>query len=183
MLIGLISDTHIPEAGKGISHEVREAFSGVDLILHGGDITVSRVLDQLEEIAPVIAAEGNHDEHLWADPRIEPIHRLDLEGHNVALIHRFGPVESDIDYLVSVWLDDIRPDIVVCGDSHYTFLEWKDNVLVINPGSPTLPRNLSPRLGNVGLLELHKGQVPTARIIDLSEGANSHLLRGFPKFA
>ena len=37
MLIGLISDTHIPEAGKDISPEVRVAFSGVDLILHGGD--------------------------------------------------------------------------------------------------------------------------------------------------
>jgi putative phosphoesterase len=183
MLIGLISDTHIPEAGKDISPEVRAAFSDVDLILHGGDITVSRVLDQLEEIAPVIAAEGNHDEHLWEDPRIEPIHRLDLEGHSIALIHRFGPVEADIDYLVSVWLEDIRPDIVVCGDSHYTFLEWKDDVLVINPGSPTLPRNLSPRLGNVGLLELYEDQAPSARIIDLSDGANSHLLQGFPKFA
>ena len=137
----------------------------------------------MEEIAPVIAAEGNHDEHLWEDPRIEPIQRLELEGHSVALIHRFGPVEADIDYLVSVWLEDIRPDIVVCGDSHYTFLEWKDDVLVINPGSPTLPRNLSPRLGNVGLLELYEDQAPSASIIDLSDGANSHLLRGFPKFA
>ena len=64
MRIGLISDTHIPEAGKEIWPEIRSAFAGVDLILHGGDITVGRVLDDLETIAPVLAAQGNHDEHL-----------------------------------------------------------------------------------------------------------------------
>ena len=57
MLIGLISDTHIPEAGKDISPEVRAAFSDVDLILHGGDITMSRVLDQLEEIVQTVGGQ------------------------------------------------------------------------------------------------------------------------------
>jgi predicted phosphodiesterase len=56
-------------------------------------------------------------------------------------------------------------------------------VLVINPGSPTLPRNLSPRLGNVGILELVSGKVPEAHIIDLADGKFAHLLQGFPKFA
>ena len=183
MRIGLISDTHIPEAGKEIWPEIRSAFDGVDLILHGGDITVSRVLDELETIAPVLAAQGNHDDHLYADPRVELIHHLELEGHSLALLHRFGPVESDINDLIHVWLDDVRPMVIVCGDSHYTYLEWKEDVLVINPGSPTLPRNLSPRLGNVGILELVSGKVPEAHIIDLADGEFVHLLQGFPKFA
>jgi predicted phosphodiesterase len=101
----------------------------------------------------------------------------------LALLHRFGPVESDINDLIHIWLDDVRPEIIVCGDSHYTYLEWKQDVLVINPGSPTLPRNLSPRLGNVGILELVSGKVPEAHIIDLADGEFAHLLQGFPKFA
>ena len=118
MRIGLISDTHIPEAGKEIWPEIRDAFSDVDIILHGGDITVARVLDELETIAPVLAAQGNHDDHLYEDPRVELIHHLEFEGHSLALLHRFGPIESEIDELIHIWLNDVRPEIIVCGDSH-----------------------------------------------------------------
>ena len=44
--------------------EVNIAFEGVDLILHAGDLEMVGVLDMLEEIAPVLAAEGNHDQGL-----------------------------------------------------------------------------------------------------------------------
>ncbi len=57
MLIGLISDTHIPWAVKELPPEVGEAFRGVDLILHAGDIYSHAVLDELERIAPVLAAK------------------------------------------------------------------------------------------------------------------------------
>ena len=36
--IGLISDTHIPEARASLWDQVYTAFQGVDLIIHGGDI-------------------------------------------------------------------------------------------------------------------------------------------------
>ena len=48
MLIGLISDTHIPEAASELPPQVYKAFRGVDLILHGGDMHVIDVLDWLE---------------------------------------------------------------------------------------------------------------------------------------
>ena len=38
MRIGLISDTHIPEARAELWPQVYAAFEGVDAILHGGDI-------------------------------------------------------------------------------------------------------------------------------------------------
>ena len=37
MLIGVISDTHIPERAKKIPDKVYELFEDVDLILHAGD--------------------------------------------------------------------------------------------------------------------------------------------------
>ena len=61
MRIGLISDTHIPHDAKAIPPQVKEVFRGVDLILHAGDIYLSSVLDELEEIAPVLAARGDDD--------------------------------------------------------------------------------------------------------------------------
>ena len=53
--IGLISDTHIPEACDALWPQVYEAFRGVDLIFHGGDIHDLSLLDELEKIAPIYA--------------------------------------------------------------------------------------------------------------------------------
>ena len=61
MRIGLISDTHIPDVARAIPRNVSRAFSGVDLILHAGDIQLASVLDELERIAPVLAARGDDD--------------------------------------------------------------------------------------------------------------------------
>jgi len=49
MLIGLITDSHIPEARRELFEEVYAAFRDVDLILHGGDMHDIVVLDWLEQ--------------------------------------------------------------------------------------------------------------------------------------
>lgn len=182
MRIGLLSDTHIPEAGPQLWDQVHEAFAGVDLILHGGDIFEARVLDRLEQIAPVYAALGNHDQGLVADPRVAPTHWLELEGFTVALLHCFEPLHAGMAHLAQVFLEGRRPDIVVHGDSHFERIEWVDGVLVINPGSPTLPRNLSSRLGHIGFLTLERGRKPIAELVDLAAGANDHALLPRPGF-
>ena len=61
MLIGLISDTHIPDRGKELPQNVFDAFENVDLILHAGDLTSLSIIEKLEEIAPVMAVQGNMD--------------------------------------------------------------------------------------------------------------------------
>ena len=61
MLIGLISDTHIPDRMKELPEKVFEAFKDVEMILHAGDITSQEVIEKLEEIAPVTAIQGNTD--------------------------------------------------------------------------------------------------------------------------
>lgn len=61
MLIGLISDTHITEKRGKLSEKIAEEFKKVDLIVHAGDITHAKVLDELELMAPVTAVLGNND--------------------------------------------------------------------------------------------------------------------------
>jgi putative phosphoesterase len=167
--IGLLSDTHIPDSRPTLWPEVLEQFQGVDLILHAGDIVSARVLDELEQVAPVYAAEGNHDSHLADDPRIEPVHMLELEGHRLALLHDFEPLTWELGRLCDLWLDGIRPDIVVFGDTHYEHLELREGTLLINPGSPTYPRNMSTRLGHIAFLTLRRGHPPQGEIVDLAE--------------
>ena len=52
MRIGLISDTHIPEAGPELWPQAYRAFDECDAILHAGDIYDISVIDKLQQIAP-----------------------------------------------------------------------------------------------------------------------------------
>jgi uncharacterized protein len=59
--IGVVADTHVGEWSAALPESVLEALSGVDLILHAGDITQIDVLERLGALAPVIAVQGDHD--------------------------------------------------------------------------------------------------------------------------
>ncbi len=167
MRIGLLTDTHLPSTVRHLWNEVKVAFAGVDLILHGGDIVTARVLDWLEEIAPTLAARGNNDGG-WGDSRMQDIHWLELEGWRLAMIHDMEPEERPIEELKKLYLKGNHADIIVTGHTHYERLDYRAGVLQINSGSPTHPHLWSTRLGTVGLLDLTPGKI-TARVIRLGE--------------
>jgi putative phosphoesterase len=167
MRIGLLTDTHLPSTIRHLWDEVKVAFAGVDLILHGGDIVSPRVLDWLEDIAPTLAARGNNDGG-WEDPRMQDLHLLDLEGWRIALIHDMEPEDRPIGSLKDYHLKGAHADILITGHTHFERLDYRDGVLQINTGSPTHPHLWSTRLGTVGILDLAPGTI-TARIIRLGE--------------
>ena len=181
MRIGLISDTHIPEAGLELPPRVYEVFAGVDLVLHAGDIYTLDVLDWLQRHGPVYAALGNGDEGgagripTPPDPRVKPSHVLSLEGVTVGLVHSF-PLPEEIPWIS--FQEMMRRkfeqpvDLIVCGDTHVARIDTSDGVLMVNPGSATLPNNLTARPGTVGILELGSAG-PVAHIIDLAAPPHS----------
>ncbi len=163
MLIGLLSDTHIPWEQKALPPQVFEVFRDVDLILHGGDIYSHIVLDDLESIAPVLAALGD-DDYPGPDPRVKEKHILELEGHTLLLIHEGPYIPLTPEQLALWWKNRIspgeekygQPDIIVSGHEHRTLLERTDGILHISSGSPTL-LHYKRGLGTVALLELKPG--------------------------
>lgn len=168
MRIGLITDTHQPMGAQELYPEIHEAFAGVDLIMHGGDIVLPKVLDWLEAIAPVVAARGNNDIG-FDDPRMEDVQRLEFDGLRVAMVHDMEPEDQPIEVLRDRYLDGVDADVMVTGDTHFERMDFRDGVLQINSGSPTLPHHWSYRLGTVGLLEIEGGAVTSARIVRLGE--------------
>ena len=74
--LGLVADTHIPEARGQLWPQVFDAFAGCDAILHAGDIHELWLLDQLQEVAPVFAARGNGDEGFGGRVRAQPDARV-----------------------------------------------------------------------------------------------------------
>ncbi len=178
MRIGLISDTHIPEARQALWSQAFVAFEGVDLILHGGDMHDLSVIDELEKVAPIHVARGDGDDGGGGrpvqpeDPRIKEVWTLDLGGLAVGLTHALPIPEMPPSMTVARALDRLfperRPDVVVYGDSHVEAIGVFDGVLCVNPGSPTYPHNYDTELGTIGFLDIESG-VPKASIWRLTE--------------
>ncbi|MFC1535019.1 YfcE family phosphodiesterase [Thermodesulfobacteriota bacterium] len=158
MRIGLLSDTHIPDDAKILPPEVLEAFQGVDLILHAGDIYTLSVLDELEQVAPVLAALGD-DDYLdtLKDERVKEKHVLEFGGQTLWLVHE-RPY-----YLRTQWWEDKvasgegeyeTPDIVVYGHDHSTLVRQLDGVFYVCSGSPTF-LNYRQELGTVAIFNIN----------------------------
>jgi uncharacterized protein len=170
MKIGLLSDTHIPWEASAVPAQVFEIFRGVDLILHGGDIYSHTVLDDLEKIAPVYAAQGD-DDYPGTDKRVQERHVLNIEGKIIYLAHE-GPYNFLTSSVLPLWWRNhisedeyTNPDIIIAGHEHKVIVENFNGILYINPGSPTcLEYKRGP--GTVGILELNHGE-PKIDIIKL----------------
>ena len=154
MNIGVISDTH------GLFDEsIVAIFAGVDLIIHAGDIGKLEVISRLEEIAPVIAVEGNNDSFgRFSVERVE-----ELNGHRVLVRHIFGELHQ-IREADKRMVEEVAPRVVVFGHSHRPYQQMLGSAMLFNPGSAGPRRFSLPR--TVGILSL-EGETPEARIINL----------------
>jgi putative phosphoesterase len=155
MRIGVISDTHGLFDRSIIRH-----FAGVEHILHAGDIGPGDVLDQLALIAPVTAVSGNVDGFDASGIPVEET--VELAGHRIAIYHRLYEggrlTRGGMDLLAR-----IRPALCVYGHTHQPKAEWRDGVLLFNPGSAGPKRFRLPRA--VGILLFQNGSIETRHIM------------------
>ncbi len=125
--VGLVSDTH------GWVHPgLHEAFKGVELIVHAGDIGTPEVLTELAEIAPVAAVKGNID---GGDLRFEPLTRVEeVGGIRIAVLHIAGNPRRPKSAALELIRDE-EPDVIVVGHSHIPVVGRVEGALWINPGA------------------------------------------------
>lgn len=175
VVIGVLSDTHIPHRLKALPPEVFDYLSGCELILHAGDLEDVHMLDQLRKIAPVHAVRGNihwqasmgeHDQDL-------PLHvTVPVHNHLIYMTHghisfirtmidkvvHLGtqPSLAEINQVIISRLRQVKPpdaDIVIFGHTHKACAEWVDGTLYFNPGAvcPTTRLAVSSSLGRLVL--------------------------------
>jgi len=127
MKIGVISDTHgllRPEAVR--------ALTGVEQIIHAGDIGSADVLAGLARLAPVTAVVGNIDcQQPWASGIPERC-QFDLDGWRILLLHDRAQVGGGA--------GSEAVDLVISGHSHrpdWQLADWQhsDGPAWLNPGS------------------------------------------------
>ena len=138
--IGVISDTHIPSRARRIPDAALRHFEGVELIVHAGDHSTRSALDQLTAYAPVEAVQGNvEDAEIIA---LLPIKReLVVGGCVIGVVHILGDKAR---YAATARREFPSARVVIFGHSHIPWLEDRDGLLLLNPGSAT-DRRRQPR--------------------------------------
>ena len=130
MKIGLISDTH-----GYIDDRILELFKECDEIWHAGDIGTTDVIDRLSKNHTFRGVYGNIDGHVIRS--IVPEDAIfTIESMKVWIRH-IGGYPPKYTSTIRELLDEIQPDIFICGHSHILkVLQDKDRkVLHLNPGA------------------------------------------------
>jgi putative phosphoesterase len=139
MLVGLVSDTH-----GLLRPEIFPAFTGVDIILHAGDVGGQDILDELGAIAPVHAVYGNTD-----PPGTAHLHahlNLELERCSIHVSHGHEVGSPTAERLLARY----TADVIVFGHTHRPLVERAAGRLVINPGAAGPRRfNLKPSVARM----------------------------------
>lgn len=163
----VLSDTHAPRFWKRCPASVAAHLRSADLILHGGDVCVASVLDELAQYAPVVAVCGNNDGPdvvAWGAPETV---EFDIEGLPVAMIHDSGQKTGRLARMRRRFPD---ARLVVFGHSHIPWDEEEAGFRVFNPGSPTDKRRQPT--GTIGLLDVVDGVLLDARIVPVAQAAS-----------
>ena len=146
MRIGLISDTH-----NTLRPAVFDAFEGVELILHAGDVGHPPIITELQAIAPVHAVYGNTDGfdiHALCKEKIE----LELAGKRIVVVHGHELGSPNPQNLRLMYKN---ADLIVYGHTHKPLLDESESPVVVNPGAAGPARfKLRPSVAILVLPEL-----------------------------
>lgn len=164
LLVGILSDTHVPYRLRQLPEAVFDVLGDVDLIVHAGDVDRPEALEPLRRIAPVYAERGNV--HIFdfssGGASLPRLVELRLVGRRVLITHGYlpglmglwfkgrdatlrllgGGEKARFNDRIARRLKRLYPqaDVIVFGHTHRAFVEWLGETLLVNPGAvcPTL---------------------------------------------
>lgn len=124
--------------------------AGVDLMVHLGDANSRFVLEEIAELAPLIAVPGNNDDD---DLQIilPQTTRFTVGTFTFGVIHGHGG-RSARDVAIKRWAGKV--DCVLFGHSHKPLIEKVGETTLFNPGSAT-ERRWHPHFG-VGIITVEE---------------------------
>jgi len=133
MKVAILSDTHIRK-GRSLPAYVWNVLSDVDTILHAGDFVTESLLEELKELAPVVAVRGNCD---WLIEGLPDRAVFTLEHLKIGMTHGFqGKGKNTPERAYNTFQED-KTDIIIFGHSHVPYMNIVNGVLLFNPGSTT----------------------------------------------
>jgi len=178
MKIGLISDTH---GDVEAFEKAFEILKDSDLIMHSGDLfyhglfniikdtynplELSKLVNKIK--IPIIFSRGNCDsevDQLALDFNILDPVRIFYFNENIIYLHH-GHNKKDEELLDLS--KKFKFNIVVSGHTHIYRIARKENVIFVNPGSPSLPKNGNPP--TIGEIDFNNNVVKIINIASAKE--------------
>lgn len=148
MRIFVVSDTH----GR-IDNFVNKAKSleKPDLIIHLGDYVEDAFKIEKEMGIETILVKGNCD--IYSTDSDED-QTLTLNGKRVFITHghKYNVKMDRLNLLYKG--KEKNADLILFGHTHFSLIEEEDGIMIMNPGSPSLPRLFSKR--TFGIIEIGK---------------------------
>ncbi len=162
MKIGIISDTHgsIPAIRR-----VLAVAPPVECWIHCGDFAADANTLHNMTGQKVYAVCGNCDA-MRGHTEAKPDCYLRLEGFRVWITH--GHLYMDKTRQIAElarWAQELDQDIVIFGHTHVRIFTQINGIWLLNPGSPSRPREES-HAGFV-VLTLNQGQMPAVEFIEV----------------
>jgi len=151
MKIGVISDTHIPQAAKDIPAMVLRDFKSVDAILHCGDILDKGIIDKLSGLCKNIHVVAGNMDSPEVKEKFPSKKIIKIAGMSIGMIHGQGAPSALLEMVMDSFKQD-KVNIIVFGHSHSPFCSYCGDVLFFNPGSPT-DKIFSP-YNSYGIIEI-----------------------------
>ncbi|MDD4446632.1 MAG: metallophosphoesterase [Methanothrix sp.] len=161
-----LSDTHLEN--ESLPPAVAELASSADIILHAGDFVSAKCHAALAALGPKLeAVHGNSDcpelKSLLPERKV-----IEVEGIRIGLVH-MASHGSDL-VGAEMMAREMDVQVLVFGHIHRPLIE-KGKLLLICPGSTTLPRMSAP---SVAELEIEDGNV-RGNIISVGSPACNYL--------
>ncbi len=155
-IIGLISDTHVPVRARQIPKQVFAVFEKADYIIHAGDLVDLSVIDELEQLAPVLAVCGNMDgpDIRGRLPKLNSLRILDWK---IGVTHDSGALFGTRKMAEIARQHSLK--VLVYGHTHNPAIKWEGSTLFVNPGSPTNPIPPFINKPSVGLLTITREKI------------------------
>lgn len=157
MLIAVVSDTHRIQI---YIDKVKEMIKKADILIHLGDN-----VDDAEYISKgfkgkVYVVRGNCD--FSTKYPSEEIIRLDEKTIFITHGHNYSVKSS----LTNIFYKgkEVMADIVLFGHTHESIILEEENMILMNPGSASLPRN-SQR--SIGFIEVEEGKKPSVYLKEI----------------
>lgn len=155
-IVGLISDTHVPIRARELPKEVFKIFENVDFIVHAGDLVRLSVIDELEQLAPVLAVYGNMDGPEIRG-KLQKLNSFKVFDWKIGVMHNPGAL-----FGIGKMREIARKNgfkVMVHGHTHNSNVRWEGETLFINPGSPTNPVPPFIAKPSVALLRVTKERI------------------------
>jgi hypothetical protein len=134
MKILVLSDSHVNSIDR-LPKRIVDELSGADLVIHAGDYTGMKLLEELRRLGNFRGVHGNMD-----PPEIKSelpaLGTVAIGDRRIGICHPAeGGSPFDIEDRIGARFQDV--DAIIFGHTHRTKNEHRGGVLYFNPGSAT----------------------------------------------